>query len=347
LLGNPTAHIFIPDTHIVPRDDIEYWPGCVLTPSRVELMTALLDTLARLRAADPSLMVWQLGDFIDLWRTGKEAGMSFDERMRRLMKDWKPVLDRFAPDGDLSIRRVCGNHDEDLQSGPAIKENYFVPADPGDNASNDMLVTHGNCFDPIEILPGWLKEAFMRGFTERVTPYAQDMITATNPNWMPQADYTFTPPAPPKAGDRSRFLAADLDPTDRVPLGTDRWNVDEVRLVYDPDANPLNLATGPSNWQDDHSPKLWDCAKHRALEAAYAGYAVSLVVVGHTHDPRIVIGQHPDGRPIVLMDCGGWVGPAFISPGLSGVIHKCTIGVRVGGDLRVYQLGHDAYDWPQ
>lgn len=346
MLSDPTAHIFIPDTHVVPKADIESWPGSVLTPSRVEAMTVLLDALDRLRSAGRSFVLWQLGDFVDLWRTGKEPGLSFDERMRLLTRDWKPVLDRFAPDGALSIRRVCGNHDEDLQSVPGIKEQYFVPDDPGNSACNDMLVTHGDCFDPIEILPGWLKEAFMRGFSQNVTPYTQDMMAATNPNWMPQpAEYS--PPTPPTPSERSRFLAPDLDPTDRVPLGTDRWNVDEVKLLYDPDTNPLNIATGPSNWQDDHSPKLWDCAKRRALEASYAGYAVSLVVVGHTHAPRIIHGRYPDGRRIVLMDCGGWVGPAFISPALSGTIHKCTIGVRVASDLRVYQLSYDAYDWPE
>jgi hypothetical protein len=69
--------------------------------------------------------------------------------------------------------------------------------------------------------------------------------------------------------------------------------------------------------------------------------------VGHTHNPRIIRGIQPDGTPFVLMDCGGWIGPRFISPEINQIAHNCTIGVRVGSDIRIYQLTNDAYVWPK
>lgn len=348
LLSDPTPHVFIPDTHLVPADDIRRWPGRVLTPSRVDVLMTLLDTLEALRATDPSLMVWQLGDLVDLWRIGNVPGLSLPDRLKRLRSDWRGLLKRFEPDAALPIRRIFGNHDEDLKRLPGIEEREFVPQDPGDAASNDMLVAHGHQFDPIEDLPGSLKELFMRGFTERITPYARDFMSATNPHWSPQPDLSFTPPAAPQPNETSRFVSPGLTLADPVPLGHSEWNVDEVRLVYHPDANPLNIAVGGGAlWQDDRNPSLWERSKQRARDAGSAGYSVSLVVVGHTHSPRIIRGRQPDGTPIVLMDCGGWIGPRFLSPALDEMVHNCTIGVRVGGDLRVYQLTGDPYQWPQ
>jgi UDP-2,3-diacylglucosamine pyrophosphatase LpxH len=320
----------------------------VLTPSRVDVLVRLLNTLNALRSQDPALVVWQLGDLIDLWRTGDTPGLALKERLRRLRGDWRTLLDRFEPSASFPIRRLFGNHDEALRVLAGVDEREFVPQDPGDTASNDMLVIHGHQYDPIEDLPGSLKELFMRGFTERITPYARDMMTATDPHWTPQPDFTFEPPSAPRATDTSAFVSPGLTPVDPIPLGGIEWNVDNVKLVYHPDANPLNVATGGGAlWQDDHNPALWERGKQRAREAASAGYAVSLVVVGHTHNPRILRGRQPDGSPIVLMDCGGWVGPRFLSPALDRMIHNCTLGVRVGGDLRIYQLTADQYDWPR
>jgi len=292
--------------------------------------------------------VWQLGDLLDLWRTGETPDLTLKERLKRLRGDWRALLDRFEPSAARPIRRIFGNHDEGLRALAGVDEREFVPQDPGDSACNDMLVTHGHQYDPIEDLPGWLKELFMRGATERITAYARDMMAATSPHWSPQPDYTFEPPPVPRATETSRFVAPMLTPAHPIPLDAAEWNVDDINLVYHPDANPLNVATGGGAlWQDDHNPALWERGKQRAREAASAGYSVSLVVVGHTHNPRILRGRHPDGSPIVLMDCGGWIGPRFLSPALDRMIHNCTIGVRVGCDLRIYQLTADEYDWPR
>lgn len=345
-LSDRTPHVFIPDTHIVPLREIKNWPGRVLPPSRTDRLKALLGALDRLRKEDPSITVWHLGDLFDLWRTGPVAGLGTSDRLERLNRDWSDLMDRFDPSHPLPIQRIYGNHDEGLGSNPRILARQLVPEDPGNTAGSDMLVTHGHQFDPLEITwPASIKETLMRGFTEVITPYARDFMSACNPHWLPPKDTTYIPPATPKAAERAEFVCPDLTAADLVPLATDSWNVEEIKLVVRPDVNPLNLGTGPSVVQDERNPSLWSLGKIVAREAGAAGYSVALTVVGHTHNPRIIRGQQLDGSPFVLMDCGGWIGPRFLSPGLNQIIHNCTIGVRVGSDMRIYQLSADAYDW--
>ncbi len=65
-----------------------------------------------------------------------------------------------------------------------------------------------------------------------------------------------------------------------------------------------------------------------------------LVVIGHTHNARIVRGKRPDGSLFVLMDCGACGGTGFLSDELGAPILNLQIGVKVADDLRIYQLGY-------
>jgi hypothetical protein len=70
------------------------------------------------------------------------------------------------------------------------------------------------------------------------------------------------------------------------------------------------------------------------------GSDIRLMVIGHTHRARIVRGKRPDKTPFVLMDCGAFVGTSFLSDELDAPIANAQIGVKVGNDLRIYQLGY-------
>jgi hypothetical protein len=67
---------------------------------------------------------------------------------------------------------------------------------------------------------------------------------------------------------------------------------------------------------------------------------VRLVVIGHTHHARLVRGKRADGALFVLMDCGAFVGTSFLSDELDAPMANAQIGVKVGNDLRIYQLGY-------
>jgi hypothetical protein len=63
-------------------------------------------------------------------------------------------------------------------------------------------------------------------------------------------------------------------------------------------------------------------------------------VIGHTHRARLVQGKRADGSPFVLMDCGAFVGTSFLSDELDAPVANAQIGVKVGNDLRIYQMGY-------
>jgi UDP-2,3-diacylglucosamine pyrophosphatase LpxH len=80
-------------------------------------------------------------------------------------------------------------------------------------------------------------------------------------------------------------------------------------------------------------------ARRRADDLRAAGRDVRLVVIGHSHQPRIVAGWRRDGRRFVMMDIGAWLTPTLLSRALSRPILNAQVGVKVGSDLRIYQLG--------
>jgi hypothetical protein len=144
---------------------------------------------------------------------------------------------------------------------------------------------------------------------------------SANPHWSPlPPDYSFSAPPHPRPEEREKFLCADLRPETPVPLGAASWNVREVKLTFHPEANPFETETNRgAKWQDDRHPALWDRAKQRAKEASGSGYSVALVVVGHTHNPRIILGRYPDGERIAMRETAAdGSGPATWRPASTG-----------------------------
>ena len=72
--GEPTPYVFIPDIHLVPAADADRFRWVTARESQVDALVRLAKLLGRLRGLDPSLRVWQLGDCVDLWRTGGIGG---------------------------------------------------------------------------------------------------------------------------------------------------------------------------------------------------------------------------------------------------------------------------------
>jgi UDP-2,3-diacylglucosamine pyrophosphatase LpxH len=78
----------------------------------------------------------------------------------------------------------------------------------------------------------------------------------------------------------------------------------------------------------------------RARTLRDEGRDVRLVVIGHSHQPRIICEPNGGGRPFVLMDIGAWLTPSLLSRAMSQApILNAQVGVKVGSDLRIYQLG--------
>jgi hypothetical protein len=191
--------------------------------------------------------------------------------------------------------------------------------------------------DPIEALPQSMKEFFARGATESVPPAARTMLEATNPHWRPQPVHA---PLPGKPKEAWKFLNANLTAEDPVPLAGDALNVLEHTPVDDPAARFLDVLSSPGSKvsADPPSQTFFSDAAFWADRNDSKGQDLRLAVIGHTHRPRIVRGKRAGGKPFVLMDCGAWIGTGFLSNTLDAPIRKSQFGVKVGNELRIYQV---------
>jgi UDP-2,3-diacylglucosamine pyrophosphatase LpxH len=330
------VHVFIPDCHIVPPDDLKSWEGAVCTPANLKAVLRLLEALDGLPAT-VKVVVWQLGDLFDYWRVGKEK-QSAEARRRSLMQHCKEAWDAFGAPG---IQRLVGNHDDPLEDDPdSIELEAFIPSKPDQSADSDVLVLHGHQFDPIERLDSRLKEFFMRGATQRVDKISWDMMSAANPNWSRTPDPRARRRRPDlDESNRGDFMSYALTPQNPVP---DRhpYNVMRAAPVWQLEGSGALLGHG-GRWVDAKHQQLYLAARQRAEQESANGRDVSLVVIGHTHHARIILGARSDGKPFAFMDCGAWVGTGFLSATMNDPIWNAQIGVKVGDDLRIYQLGYE------
>jgi UDP-2,3-diacylglucosamine pyrophosphatase LpxH len=339
-MTDPRPYVFIPDIHLVPSKDADDFPWVTARPVQVDGLTRLAGVLGRLRQIDASLRVWQLGDCFDLWRTGDEGGAVAAD-VKATLKDQKTLVDALFKGAGAQL--LAGNHDQELvdyrwSGGPQALNTVVL--DRGASAA-DIILAHGHQFDPIETLPRQFKEFFARGATQKVPPTPRSMLEAANPHWQPPKPQD---PPPSRPGDRNRFLNFDLDPADPLPLAQDTVNVVPYVPVQDPARAFIDSFGGGGRKPTVDGPRQtfftdisWWA---EGLSKDGGNQNVRLVVIGHTHQARIVRGVRPDRSLFVLMDCGAWVDSTFLSNRLDQPIANAQIGVRVGNDLRIYQLGY-------
>ena len=339
--SDQTPYVFVPDIHLTPAADTDRFPWVTARLPQLDALARLAGVLAALRRRDSGLRVWQLGDCFDLWRIGAPGGDVSDD-VAATLADRRPLIDALFADAGAAAQLLAGNHDQELLTfrwtgGPQAVNTAALARGSG---MADTMVAHGHQFDPIETLPRHFKEFFARGATERVPPTPRSMLEAANPHWQPEPPGT---PPPGKPKDRNRFLYFGLKRDDPLPLGQDEVNV----VPYVPERDPARAFVdsfgGGGRKPTVDGPRqtfFTDIAWWAQQASTDGGQDVRVAVIGHTHHARIVRGTRPDGTIFVLMDCGAWVDSSFLSNQLDAPIANGQIGVKVGDDLRIYQLGY-------
>lgn len=338
-MSEPAPYVFIPDIHLVPAADADRFRWVTARESQVDALVRLAKLLGRLRGLDPSLRVWQLGDCVDLWRTGGIGGTVAAD-VAATLEDRRTLIDALCNEAGMLL--LAGNHDQELidfrwPGGPQAMNTVMLTR--GGSAA-DTVLAHGHQFDPIETLPRDIKEFFARGATERVPPTPRSMLEAANPHWQPELPNA---PPPKRPGDRNRFLHFALKRANPLPVGQTSVNVVPYRPVEDPAKAFVDSFGGGGRKPTVDGPRqtfYTDIAWWAERISKDGGTDVRVAIIGHTHQARIVRGTRPDGTPFVLMDCGAWVGTSFLSDDLDAPIANGQIGVKVGDDLRIYQLGY-------
>jgi len=309
--------IFIPDIHLISEKRRKQG-GFIFTTNHTELLASLalgLTDLKTKKADDETIEVYQLGDFIDLWREAPGLDEQFGAASG--IKDDHEDLLRALMDKKLDARFLLGNHDFDLYRWSAYTSwdrRYYLP-DTGLQAPSAVLF-HGDIFDWVERLPDKIEDILVYLFAPTVPPNDYrlgQMKTLIRQSHGKRNYRTYIQNQRPATVGPIRE-----DMTDNIP---GRWNV-QTR-----DSSP------PENL------KFLESAYNYCVKAN-TDYRMNLkvAVIGHTHHARIAVHETDEGDLFTLIDCGAWI-ENCIADGESSSAPNAQIAALSANEARIYQLG--------
>jgi UDP-2,3-diacylglucosamine pyrophosphatase LpxH len=319
-LGFPNGkdlRVFIPDVHLISEKRLiegEFAYGT----NHPELLTSVLTALAGLRsqaAPDETVEVYQLGDFLDLWREAPQPDEP-PEVPARIKDDHQDLIAAFLDRG-LKTHFLLGNHDFGLYRWPDYagwERRYYLP-----DAAPGVIVLHGDYFDWVERMPASIKQIFVYLFSARVAPsdYVLGQMRALTLQSHAGRDYRkhIQLAQPARLGPLRPPRAEGVPP---------EWNVQREGVA------------------DAASIQFLDSAYRECLKANQEfGLSLKVAIIGHTHHARIAVRETADGGLFTLIDCGAWIesckarDDADPSP-------NAQIAALSGGEARIYQLAPKA-----
>jgi UDP-2,3-diacylglucosamine pyrophosphatase LpxH len=319
-LGFPATNdirVFIPDIHLISekrqkQGAFPYRTNCT------ELLTSVATALAEFRDSsdkDEVVAVYQMGDFLDLWR--EAPGLDDKADAAAAIKDDHEDLVAALLSRKLKARFLLGNHDLDLYRWPdysAWERRYYLPDDSV--GSPRVIALHGDIFDWMErFLPDKVQSLFVYLFAPHLSPndYALGEMKAAVAQSHGRRNYaTFIQAASPAPVGVLQQLGADSVPA--------RWNVQ-----VEGSAPPDNVIF------------LNESAKACTRANSDFGLSLCTTIIGHTHHARIAVRETVDGRLHTLVDCGAWIENCVSTPG--GVpMPNAQIAALSGNEVRIYQL---------
>jgi hypothetical protein len=317
--GDGILRVFIPDLHWISAERRAKYPKYHFDGADI-----FQDLFGILRTV-PNLEVYQSGDRLDFWRMG-DPNETADAIYDRIFRDAE-ISDMNEALADTGATILRGNHDAPLEDltdpSLAVPDRHVDPA-------GRFFLTHGNIWDQLERLPDklqWkavLKAERHHAGTYQVGPFSKD---------------------PEESIDRQLlFRAGTLNRDDPIVLPK---RTGAVALAGEADVAAVRFAHVPvSRFDDGTATGIDDFDKTSGVvdfggavraEARERGRACRLFVLAHTHFPRILVDEHPDGGgPLVTMDCGAWIENSTIQGADPQPSH--TIGVQSGNEVRVYHL---------
>jgi UDP-2,3-diacylglucosamine pyrophosphatase LpxH len=292
-------NVFLPDIHLVtPRR--EYLFGT----NAPEMLTAVLRGLRDMRAAaaPTQVVVYQLGDLLDLWR--ETDGLDPEADVASAIEDSRSEIVEALYDPALDAQFVLGNHDYDLYRWPNYdlwqRYYYLLPS---------VLALHGDVFDWLEQLPDPVENWFVHHFSPSVKP-SRAQLEAMRP-----LNVALRTTEPAGAPARIRAVASPAQAAVR-----DRFNVQDAQ-------SPPEML------------RFFDSARRKCVEVNREfGLALSTTVIGHTHHARIVVDDGPEF--FALVDCGAWIEDCVTEddPTPRPNAQIAAVGAN---EIRIYQLAEN------
>jgi len=363
--------VFFPDFHLTSAErenEYEYGfnkrsPGIAVR--RRDLMDSLLKKLVQFNKAHAARVArtYQLGDLIDLWREGRfKLHLAVNDLAIKILENYPTLGDLLlSPDGADSLKAsfVYGNHDDGITKARDLEraKRAIVPklgvAGTADE-NEPVLITHGDAFDTLEALPDdrqikALQSRLGLGATGCIYELDGAHIKKAGASVVPgfiDADFTWDEV-------RANANVPDYVNVRTAPLDAKVSELNSIheQLSGDPIPSLVNtVLTFLAEIGGERRPGLVE-AMPQIRTGAGAIYKelnkqgslppklpkVKMVVVGHSHWPRIVrVGEPADPNSFILFDCGAWLEQSKWRDGTH--IDNCQIGVLCGDDARIYQL---------
>jgi UDP-2,3-diacylglucosamine pyrophosphatase LpxH len=326
-----SIRIFIPDLHMLSEAGQARFPayGFHSDLARKGTMVGFLRALSSFAKQLPGayyMEVYQIGDFVDLWREDP-----FSNNPSGILATNSDVWDLLYGnlqasfnDPRVPVYFMRGNHDFSImdQSEYSNWQRVYFSND------NQVAILHGDVLDWFEkLVPDWLERAVVyltgtvsgrRNFSDKEFQSENERLHQLNQN---SGRYLWAKSY--RLGER--ILAAPENLASPV--------ANNVILVQTP-----HQAIGDEN--DLVSHELMGPAYELAGELAKTRQKrIKLMVIGHTHHARLV--QYKKNQEVfVLMDCGAWTEECWVgSPSQPGRTEPSRqVGVAIGNDLRIYQI---------
>ena len=305
------ARLFIPDIHLLSVKAAKEFPKTGF--KRTVDFKRFLKALAAFKDGSAGdLQVFQIGDIFDLWRMRGSGGAK--RKVEDVSADHADILELllFGPPDGCRASLLAGNHDYDIHNLAEWNSPRFLFLNDSPSGTSDALLIHGDAFDWVEnFFPDALQAAGVR-------------LAKQASSGQHQLDHE----------DLIGVLALnDTLPKKDNPIGAVQAN------LGDGGGGGVGKRFNVVPWSKNVGAvgKYFAAAASMAFELLKRGRDVRLVICGHSHDARIVVGDRGDGVEMALMDCGAWLGECRF--GVAAPLRpSAQVGVLVGNDARVYQL---------
>jgi len=334
-LGLPAVHgvrVFIPDVHLLSNKRAKKFKYVTNYPDLLADVAGELITFKQsATGTGVPVTVYQLGDFVDLWRQFPEhsnienAAEEGEMNYQSVLEDHL-TLSRRLLGPELATRMVLGNHDFSthyVASCIGSSLIYYFPYDPANGPVAAAL--HGDYLDPIQT----------------------ELLSAGLQHW---ATYRFGPMVKQMVYDLQALPAKIMGRYGPDPIGIAQpASIGKSAHVSDSPELKEALARSRFNVQVAGDPEVPDrlldlfsrAERYTGIANDLLGWDLRLVVIGHTHMARIVLDERSaaDGGSkkgfFVLMDCGAWLEECYLD---GKIVPNAQIGVLYDNDIRIYQL---------
>lgn len=303
--GDADLHVFIPDMHLVTKKLRKRYP---YGTNDTGVLTQALEAVRQLRqqvAPAQKVSVFQIGDFMDLWRETPVESERVDAASR-IADDHRALMRTFFAPG-FRTRFLLGNHDYELYRWPNFvgwERRYFLG--PTGTTKPCGIALHGDVFDEIESMPDALQRlvVFFLSPFKTATDYDLNEAIALAHQENRKHDFTLQ-----IGGDAPLGTLAPT--TQAIP---ERYNVGEHKFL-----SQANLMCQKAN-------------RDYGLELRFA-------IIGHTHHARIAV-QEQGGEFFALIDTGAWLENCVFSDGTRQPNMQLT--ALSNNEVRIYQLARRA-----